>query len=399
MQSFCGGKLNESGRFRTLAFILGMQIFLGTSGRAEAGIITVEQTIDAGDLASALGGSGMDNVSVSLTNGDALQFGLFSGFNRLPKDGIVLSSGRVIDLAGPPSINDDPATDLEVVGTPEFDAYGGSPNPADPPSPRIDNFQQSYDVARLEVTFELGDPAAIAFDFVFGSIEYPNWVSDFTDAFLVFLDGTAPANQITFDSQGIPVQVGKSFSNYIVTDNADTVFGDPHGFIPKLTTRTWELSAGVHTLLFEVGDVNDHILDSAAFISNFRTTTSSLREFESETDVTDDDYLNYLRSLNGGGAPTGSDPTAVTPEPNSILLAGCAVVGLASSRLRRRRASLAGRGASSVGNVADWDSAIIAGSEASYDVDLVRSDFNGRVVHLDSKRLIDVRSGSGPNRR
>jgi hypothetical protein len=31
------------------------------------------------------------------------------------------------------------------------------------------------------------------------------------------------------------------------------------------------LTAGGHLIIFEIGDVNDHIIDSAVFISNFHT--------------------------------------------------------------------------------------------------------------------------------
>ena len=59
------------------------------------------------------------------------------------------------------------------------------------------------------MNFSLASSSAIAFDFIFGSIEYPEYVDDFTDAAFVFLDG----QQITFDSAGNPVQVGQSFAS------------------------------------------------------------------------------------------------------------------------------------------------------------------------------------------
>lgn len=195
--------------------------------QASAGII-VTPTTDPTTLANALGGTGLTIDSVAATNGAPSQFGTYQNFSLL-HNGVVLSSGNVVDTAGPPSSSDNPATDTGQPGTPEFDKYGPG---------HIANFNASYDVARLQVNFTLATASAVSFKFIFGSIEYPNWVSNYTDSFVAFLDGTDSKNQIMFDSNYVPVQVGKSFSDKIVTSNTETAFGSPHGFIPTLITTT-----------------------------------------------------------------------------------------------------------------------------------------------------------------
>jgi hypothetical protein len=168
-------------------------------------------------------------------------------------------------------------------------------------------------VATLQVNFHLSSPTAIAFNFVFGSIEYPKWVNQYADSFLAFLDGTDPLNRIIFDAKGQPVSVGTSFANQVITSNAETAFGYPHGILPALTTTTGVLTAGQHTILFEIGDVNDHILDSAVFLTGLRATNP----------------------ISGGGGGPGTNPTGV-PEPSTLLCLGLSALGLVGYwRLRR----------------------------------------------------------------
>ena len=238
-------------------------------------------TMDPAALAHGLHASGLTITSIVIRAGVPGQFGTYTNFERLPvtiRPGIVLSSGNVTNLAPFPEAQSpdyDPASPPEQVssqmtpepdsgGTLEFDDYGST-------SGNIQSFNASYDVAALEVHFTLDDSYSIKFDFIFGSVEYPAWTSQFTDAFLVFLDGTAPENQITFDSNGDAVQVASSFAGLETTADLNSAFASPHGLIHHLTTTSPEMDRGEHVLIFEVGDVNDHILDSVAFITNLRT--------------------------------------------------------------------------------------------------------------------------------
>jgi hypothetical protein len=183
--------------------------------------ITVTQTTDPAALTAALGGGGgpLTINSVSTPTGDPNQFGTYTNFSLI-KTGVVMSTGFATDTVGPPSPNDTPASDMSTPlghpadnGTPEFNAYGIG---------HITNFTASYDVATLQVNFTLASPTAIAFNFVFGSIEYPNWVNQYADSFLAFLNGTNPSDQIIFDSTGAAVSVGTSFANQVITSNNET---------------------------------------------------------------------------------------------------------------------------------------------------------------------------------
>jgi hypothetical protein len=316
------------------------------SSPAVADIATVA-TMDTSALGAALRPSGMTINSVVIKNGVPGQFGTYSGFTTLPvtiRDGIVLSSGSVANLGPNPAMSDpeyDPASpppevnsqmvdDPDTGGTPEFDAYGLTAG-------NIENFNACYDVAALEVHFWIEEDSQIQFDFVFASVEYPFYTGSFTDAFLVFLDGTAPENQIAYDTNGSAVQVGSSFAGLETTEDVNTAFANPHGLIHHLTTTTDVIESGEHVLIFEVGDVNDHILDSAVFITGLRTglgdpgtdpSDDCIADFDSSGAVNVPDIFAFLSDwferesdadVNGDGTVTVPDIFAFL----SLWFGGC----------------------------------------------------------------------------
>jgi hypothetical protein len=268
-----------------------------------ASATTITQTTSSAALAAALGGGGGLTVnSATVTHGAASQFGTYTGFTSPPVtigDGVVMSTGQVIQTtAAFHSSQDTPSTDTGQSGTPEFNTYATG---------RITNFSSSNDVASLQVAFTLTTASQVGFDFVFGSIEFPNFTNSFTDAFVAFLDGTAVANQIVFDASNNPVQVGTTFASALTTADTNTAFASPHGLFKLQTFTMNQLSPGAHTLTFEIGDVNDHILDSAVFISN----------------------------LHAGAGTGGTTPSGV-PEPATLALVGGALAALTVRRWRVR---------------------------------------------------------------
>ena len=173
------------------------------------------------------------------------------------------------------------------------------------------DFGGSQDAFEMTIPLRAVDDQ-LAFDFRFGSEEYPEWVnSEFNDVFSAYIINDANVKtQVAFDDNGDIINVNNNFFDPTVPV-AGTVFD---GFTKLLTTTVTLSDYGISpseifAIEFEIKDVGDNIYDSATFIDNLRFTS---------------------------GQTPGTDPTNEIPEFPTIALPMVAILGLAFMFQRRK---------------------------------------------------------------
>ncbi|MCC5848320.1 MAG: S8 family serine peptidase [Verrucomicrobia bacterium] len=199
------------------------------------------------------------------------------GFAR-PPNGIVLSTGRVVDAVTNVNSAPDVSTAFGTPGDPDLEALIGPDVP-------------TFDAAALTITFTVDETIrGFRFKLVYGSEEFPEFVgSPFNDAFGAFLNGV----NVSFDNFGNPITVN---NNFFLLNNDRFHPGHPatigkrvvtlpieyDGLTPLLTTSR-SLAPGTYTLKLVIADAFDEIYDSAIFLSELEFLEE---EVDDGTDVT-----------------------------------------------------------------------------------------------------------------
>lgn len=249
---------------------------IGLAGNAARALV-VNQTANAGILASAIEGGGMTILGANIV-GAADAFGLFSGGDSFGAGfsggGIILSTGRAVDAVGP-NTSDSTTTKFGTLGDTDLDALIS---------------RTTLDAASLNITFTTagGD---LFFDYWFASEEYnENSTSKFEDVFGLYVDGVQLA---LIPGTSSPVSVntvnggdpfGSGASNEAFFNNNDLTDGGPFfnvqydGFTDVFTAEVLGLSAGEHTLKIVIADGTDRSFDSAVFIQAATTSVANVPE-------------------------------------------------------------------------------------------------------------------------
>ncbi len=236
---------------------------------------TVQSGFTAAELAQSLVGPGLAISNATFTGG-ATASGSFNftdstvvGFGQ----GIILSSGNVVDVVGP-NAADSTSTDFANPGDAQLDALSTYP---------------THDAAVLEFDFT---PTAnqVVFNYAFASDEYPEWVNTpYNDVFAFYVNGTnyATVRQVAGDPNApfVPVAVnnindGNPLDPTFVSARPDLFrpnYVDPNGGpsainleldgITRVLTFQAPVNPGVvNHMKLAIADASDGIYDSAVFI-------------------------------------------------------------------------------------------------------------------------------------
>ena len=220
--------------------------------------MTVVTPLSATALATTLLGSGVTLSGTPTFQGNAAQAGSFTSAPPLVgfSSGIILSSGNVIDAGSTWVQADSPSTNEGVGGYAPLEVLSGG---------------TTNDAAVLQFSF-IPNTSKIYFTYIFASAEYPCCIGDFNDPMGLFVNGTAPSNNVALLPTTPPI--GVTINNVNPFNNAQFFnklngAGDllPYGGETKVLTATATVNPGqVNTITLAVADALDHVLDSAVFI-------------------------------------------------------------------------------------------------------------------------------------
>lgn len=300
--------------------LLSAAFVLAWTSTANALVITT--TDNATTLVNNILGTGPTVVGAPSYSGASSAPGTFTGGVASGigiESGIILTTGNAADAVGPNSNANDSSEILSgtVGGTGSnsdiFDdtttAHGTSGDSA------LDTLAgvSTFDAAILNFDFSIASAGNLAFDFVFASEEYLDFVNRGpNDVFGFFIDGVnigvvpGTTTPISVDTVN-PLSNSGSFVNN-VTGLYDVEYD---GFTSVITAEALGLTAGTHSMKLAIADGLDTLLDAAVFIEQGSFTVTE----------TDD----------------GGDDSMTVPEPPAIALFGITFAGMAWSRRRKGR--------------------------------------------------------------
>ena len=240
--------------------------------------------------------SGVVTSKVKVT-GDAKCRGIFSNgqavvpdlWPQFPDAGAVLSSGLASSLVG--DVDGNASTDLENSGDTDLSKLVSG---------------ATFDACVLEFDFQCVGAAkgAIAFNYVFGSEEYQEYVGTaFNDVFGFYLNdynlATVP------ETSGSPVSVNTinqdENAEYYVDNLPGTYEIEPDGFTTALQAKG-SLVPGINRMKLAIADTSDYILDSWVLIEQ--------GSFECVTEAPTP-------------SPTRAPTSPPTPSPTNIPVPSC----------------------------------------------------------------------------
>ena len=254
---------------RGLTAIGGALVALAAARPASA--LNITPTNDPQALVAGLGAQGINVISVSISPGADFDLGPPTGlYSAAPlglPNGILLTSGAAINALPP---NTSASTSSSYPG----------PDLVDPLCAGLAG-TTIHDSVSMTIQFTLGPGAdGIAFDWVFGSEEYPEYVGSYNDSAGVFLrsdsgPGFGAYTNILLDLGGNAVTINGPFfsGNTVIIPSAADPITEYDGTTPHITT-SYPLQGGpsvLHEMTIVVCDALDSAYDSGLFVSGLRS--------------------------------------------------------------------------------------------------------------------------------
>jgi Ca2+-binding RTX toxin-like protein len=295
-------------------FLVGdLSAFIDDSAGEQVKVTAFDATKTESD-AAALAQAALDNSSnISITSAkytgaqkavgflkDGINFGSIRGEEVKLGSGIVLSTGLA-----------DTSNKTADINASSSNGTAGSYLVNDILKDVFNPNVQSRDGATLEFSFTVSDPNAkwISMDILFGSEEYPEFISSFPDIAGVFIDGQNAAF-FNGDSKYPLSALKKNVDAGYFLDNSSAEYSTVYDGITAPLTLAGSLGGGVngeHTIKIVIADTNDRIYDSAIFVSNIRAVESGLFGIRSIQEFGNDSLLGGVGNdtlLGNGGNDT-----------------------------------------------------------------------------------------------
>lgn len=243
-------------------------VVLAVSLNSAEGQLSVNASVTAANaVQNVLLGEGVTASNITFSGNQSTQIGSFNcnncGINL--SSGVIMGSGHVNGAVGPNnsgSFSLGPPSGIDYAGDPDLQVLSGNAS--------------LHNAAILRFNF-VPNGDSLAFRFVFGSEEYPEYVNSINDVFGFFISGPGISGPYQNNAKNIalipntatPISINtvNQYSNTAwYTSNNGQYNVQPDGFTKVLTARTNVICGATYQIKIAIADASDGSWDSWVFL-------------------------------------------------------------------------------------------------------------------------------------